>query len=124
MRTTSFNGQNSTLCLNGRNSTIVFHDPTSKSQLHGRTPASQHLLFCCGSIVFVEDLVFEGESSPDCCVDFNNSPITNLVALKCGSARKLVISVTLANYSQCLCPALTGELRGNKQHSASPLGTW
>ena len=27
-------------------------------------------LFCCGRIVFVEDLVFEGESSPSSCVDF------------------------------------------------------
>ena len=38
MLTTSFNGQNPTLCPNGRNSTIIFHGPTSKSQLPGRTP--------------------------------------------------------------------------------------
>ena len=37
MLTTSFNGQNPTLCPNGRNSTIVFHGPTSKSQLPGWT---------------------------------------------------------------------------------------
>ena len=31
---------------------------------------------------------------------FNNSPITRLVALKCGSARELVISETLNNVWQ------------------------
>ena len=32
-------------------------------------------------------------------LNFNNSPITHLVALKCGSARKLVISVILNSVS-------------------------
>ena len=42
MLTTSFNGQNPTLCPNGRNSTVVSHGPTLKSHLPGWTPTSQH----------------------------------------------------------------------------------
>ena len=53
------------------------------------------VLFCCGSIVFGECLAFEGKSLPVAVLTFNNSSITRLVALKCGSARELVIYVIL-----------------------------
>ena len=72
-------------------------------------------------------LFLRGKASQLAVLTFDNSPITHLVALKCGSARELVISVTLkmsVNHSQRLCPALTGGLGGNEQHPASPLGTW
>ena len=73
------------------------------------------VFFCCRSIVFVEGLVFEGESYQLAVLNFNNSPITHLVALKCGSTRELVISVILnsvGNHNPRACPALTGGLGG------------
>ena len=48
-------------------------------------------------------------------LNFNNSPITHLVALKYGSVRELVISVILNSVG----PALTGGLRGNERHSVN-----
>ena len=61
-------------------------------------------------------LYLRGEANQLAVLTFNNSPITCLVALKCGSAWELVISVTLT--------ALTGGLGRNEQHPASQLGTW
>ena len=43
------------------------------------------ILFYCGRNVFVEDLVFKGGTCKLAVLTFDNSPITCLVALKCGS---------------------------------------
>ena len=44
--------------------------------------------FFCGSIVFVEDLVFEGKATKLAVLNFNSSLITHQVALKYASARE------------------------------------
>ena len=56
--------------------------------------------FYFGRIVFVEDIVFEGEAGQLDVLTFNNSPITRLVALECGSTWELVISVKLNGVRQ------------------------
>ena len=59
------------------------------------------VLFLLWRIVFVEDLIFErGKACQLAVLTFNNSPTISLVDLKCGSARELVISVTLNSVRQ------------------------
>ena len=68
-------------------------------------------------------LYLRGKACQLAVLTFNNSPITHLVALKCGSVRELVISVTLNSVGKPR-PALTGRLGGNEQHPAIPQVTW
>ena len=57
--------------------------------------AFQSPYFLVEELCLSETLYLRGKASQLAVLTFNNSPRTQLVALKCGSARELVISVTL-----------------------------
>ena len=80
------------------------------------------VLFVVEELYLSKTLYLRGKSSQLAVLTLNTSPITRPIALKCGSAWELVISVTLN--IQRLCHALTGGLGGNEQYHPSPLGTW
>ena len=56
---------------------------------------SSEFFFAVEELYFSRTLYLMEKASQLTGLTFNNSPITRLVALKCGSARQLVISVTL-----------------------------
>ena len=83
--------------------------------------------FFCGSIVFVEGLVFEGKASQLAVLNSINSPRTYQVALKGGSAREQVIFVILNSVGkpQPMCvPCFDWWIWRNEQQPANPRGTW
>ena len=57
--------------------------------------AVQSPFFVAEELYLSKTLYLKGKASQLAVLTFNNSPITRLVALKCDSARELVISVTL-----------------------------
>ena len=52
-------------------------------------------LFVVEALYLSENLYLRGKACQLAVLNFNNSPISHTVALKCGSAKELVISVTL-----------------------------
>ena len=62
--------------------------------------AVQSPFFVMKELYLSKTLYLSGKASQLAVLTFNNSPITCLVALKCGSARELGISVTLNSIRQ------------------------
>ena len=62
--------------------------------------AVQSPYFCWEILYLSKTLYLRGKADQLAVLIFNNSPITRLVALKCGSARELVIYVTLNSVRQ------------------------
>ena len=63
--------------------------------LVNRNTAVQSPFFDVEELYLSKTLYLRGKASHLAVLTFNNSPITRLVALKCGFVRELVISVTL-----------------------------
>ena len=80
---------------------------------HGSSESS----FVVEVLYMAKALYLRGKACQLAVLNFNNSPITHLVALKCGSARELVIST---NHSPRVCPALTRGFGGNEP--SKPMG--
>ena len=64
--------------------------------------AVQSPFFVVEVLYLSKTLYLRGKALQLVVLNFNNSPRTHLVALKCGSARKLVISVTLNSVWQTI----------------------